>query len=170
MAMLPTTVDPNEVPPAAEMGPLPEGEYLAEIVDSEMRQAKSGGSMLQLTYRVCDGEEHAGRYVWHRLNLVNANEVAVRIAMQQLSAICHACGYLEPVTDSEQLHLRPHIIKVAFIPPRGEYKAQNEIKAWKAPGGPSSPAPAQPAGKPAPQETAAAPKSSGNRPPWAQHG
>lgn len=158
MAMLPVTIDPNEVEPAGEIGAIPEGKYLAEIIGSEMKRTKRGdGHYLALTYRVLDGE-FAGRLVWHNLNLVNPNPTAQQIAQQQLSSICHACGYMQPVSDSDQLHNMPHVIKVAFVPPRESYAASNRIAAWERP--------AHVPTRPAAPTQQAAPATPG-KPPWA---
>ena len=82
----------NEVDPNFAFEPVPSGKYLAVITESEMKPTKSGtGSYLQFTFEILDGQ-FKGRKVWARLNLVNSNEMTVKIAQAELSAICRAVG------------------------------------------------------------------------------
>jgi hypothetical protein len=70
----------HEVEPTASFEAIPAGKYLAAITDSEMKPTKNGsGSYLQLTFTILEGE-YKGRVVWARLNLVNPNQTAVKIA------------------------------------------------------------------------------------------
>lgn len=159
MAFLPSVFDANTVTPAAELGALPAGEYLVAITDSAMEYTKSGdGQFLKLVFTVLDGA-HKGAKVFDRLNLINRNPTAVEIAQQSLSAICHATGVLV-VRDSAQLHNVPLRIKIAYVPPKGEFGEKNDVKAYKpvnavngkgTPGQPARPGPA-PAPRPAPTQ------------------
>lgn len=110
--------------------PIPAGEYLAVIVESEMKQNKAGtGNYLQLTFEVIEGE-HKGRNLWARLNLINPNAVAVKIAQQELATICRAVGVLTP-QDSAQLHDLPMRIKVKLTK-RADGEPTNEIAGYKS--------------------------------------
>lgn len=166
----PQGFDPNSVEPAQDLAPVPSGEYLAIIIDSEIKPTRNGaGEYLALTHQIIDGE-FKGRLVWSNLNIVNANEVAQRIAQQQLSAICHAVGMTQAISDSELLHNRPLVIRVEYVPENVEkgWRAKNEVKAWKAPANAApAPAPARPAAPAAPAVPAAAGRAA---PPWAAQG
>jgi hypothetical protein len=75
-----------------------------------------------------------GRKIWDRLNLVNQNEDTVRIAYATLSSICRAVGEML-VDNSEPLHFKPMIVKVAYIPAGKDKQgidrqAQNQIKGY----------------------------------------
>jgi hypothetical protein len=103
-----TTVDPN-----VGFDPLPAGDYTVMMIDSEFKATKKeDGEYLQCTWEVIDGE-HKKRLVFDRLNLKNANETAVKIAMSTLSAICHAVGVMKP-KDSAELHGKPVIATVSL--------------------------------------------------------
>lgn len=166
----PQGFDPNEHEPAQDFAPIPSGEYVAMITDSDMKPTKNGaGEYLELTHQIIEGE-FKNRLVWCRLNLRNANDVAQRIAQQQLSAICHAIGMNQAIQDSAQLQNQPLIIRVEFVPEdtvKG-YRAKNEIKAWKSCSGapvtqttmPSLPSAPMAAQQPAPAAQQAA------MPPW----
>lgn len=113
MAQLGMSFDATTVAPQVGFEMLKPDHYHAMVVDSEMRDTRSGsGQYLQLTWEVLDGPAK-GRKLWSRLNLVNQNQEAVRIAQSELSAICHAVGVLK-VTDSAQLHHKPCILKVGI--------------------------------------------------------
>jgi hypothetical protein len=146
MASLNGTFDANAVEPSAPRDIIPPGEYLVQIVESEMADTKRGdGQMLKLTMDILEGP-HAGRKLWDRLNLVNPNAQAVEIAQRTLSAICHATGRLQ-VSDSEQLHFIP-LVATVKVRPAGmdksgvQREAQNEIGGYKPAGGTARPAPA----------------------------
>jgi len=117
MANLGTTFDASAVDPTSTYDVLPPGKYTVQIVNSEMRPTSNGlGQYLWLELDVLDGE-HAGRKLFDRLNLVNANTQTVEIAQRTLSAICHATGKMQ-VTDSEELHLIPLQADVTVQPRR----------------------------------------------------
>jgi len=166
MAYLGMNFNAEEVKPAGDFSALPSGDYAVIISNSELKPTKNGsGEMLVLTLCVVEGE-HKDRYLWSRLNLKNDNEKAVEIGQRQLSAICHATGVMR-LSDSAELHDKPMMVKVAYVPPKGEYGESNDIKAWKPYGSKSAtPAPAaQSAARAAPRSAppaaqAAAPKAS----------
>lgn len=141
---------------------IPAGDYEAMVTDSTMKSTKDGtGQYLELTIEIQSGQ-YQGRRLWDRLNLQNRNAKAVEIAQKQLAQLCHATGVLQ-VQDSQQLHNRPIVMKVAVKndPVRGP---SNEIKGYKARGAATAQAPAfqAPRAPAAPQAPAAAPL------PWAK--
>jgi Protein of unknown function (DUF669) len=170
MAFLGGTFDANSVEPSAPIEVLPPGKYPAQIVNSEMRETKTGGQMLWLEMEIVDGTAK-GRKLWDRLNLVNSNTTAVEIAQRTLSAICHAAGKLQ-VSDSEELHFKPMLVTVK-VRPAGPDKqgvqreAQNEIGGYAALG--SAPVAQPVAARPAPVAPVARPASAAaaaSAPPW----
>jgi hypothetical protein len=145
--------------------PIPAGEYLGHITESEIAPLNSGnGNGLKLTFEVIDGQ-HKGRRIWEMLSIVHTNPKTQQIAQEQLSAICHAIGIMQP-QDSAELHHKPILLTVAIRPADGQYKAKNIIKGYsKASGAPvaaarPNPAPFQPA-------PAAATAPAANAVPWA---
>lgn len=109
--------------------PIPEGLYKAVIIDSEMKPTKTGtGNYLQLKFEVMDSQ-YAGKWIFTRLNLDNPNQTAVDIAQRDLSSICRAVGK-SAIGDSEELHMKPMMIKVAIQPADAKYDASNVIKAY----------------------------------------
>lgn len=129
MARLNQQFNVDDVPPD-EFDLLPPGEYEAQVVESEIGPTTSGsGEMLKLTFEVTSGDFERRR-VWERLNIVNQNATAQRIAQQSLAKLCSACG-LAGIDDSEELHFIPVLIKVDIRPGKGEYRDQNIIKSYR---------------------------------------
>ncbi|WP_163842489.1 DUF669 domain-containing protein [Pseudoxanthomonas sacheonensis] len=120
-----------------DFAPIPAGEYLARIVESDMKPTKNNdGQYLELVYEIMDGE-YAKRRLWARLNLENKNDQTVEIANRQMASIREATGVAQP-RDSQELHNKPHVVRVDFIPAgttqKNGYvtqKDQNEIRGWK---------------------------------------
>lgn len=116
--------------PDNNFSPIPAGEYTMRVINSEMKDTKTGGSMLVLEMDIIDGPQ-AGRKHWERLNLVNSNAQAVEIAQRSLAQLCLAVGKVS-VEDSDELHMLPFVAKMKVTPPKGEYGAGNAIGAYKA--------------------------------------
>ena len=135
--------DASQIEPA-DFSALPAGDYAVLISGSEWKPAKNGGQYLALTLQVLEGA-HAGRFLWHNLNLNHSNAKASENAQRELSAICRAAGKFQ-INDSEELHNIPLIVKVAYVPPKddgngGQWPEKNQIKQWR----PMNGAAAQPA-------------------------
>lgn len=152
--------DANTVEPS-DFSALPAGDYTAIISNSEWKDSKSGPQYLALTYQILEGPAK-GRYVWHNLNLNSVNATARDISQRDLSAICRATGRMA-ISDSDELHDIPHVIRVAYIPPKGEWPEKNQIKKWSIIGEAQAPQPA-PRPQPAPQRAGATPPPA--TPPW----
>jgi hypothetical protein len=121
----------HEVEPNTAFEPIPAGKYLAAIIASETKQTKSGGgSYLELTFSILDGE-YKGRQLWSRLNLRNSNATAVKIARGDLSAICRAINVMQP-KDSVDLHNLPLVINVKLKKRADNDELTNEIKGYEA--------------------------------------
>lgn len=71
-----------------EFQPIPKGRYRADIVESQWKDAKSGGRYLEIRYYIST----VNRYLWDRLNLYNQNERAVEIAVKRLAQMRAATG------------------------------------------------------------------------------
>jgi hypothetical protein len=144
----------QEVDPAVGFDPIPAGNYLAVITETEMKPTKAGsGEYLQLTFQVIEGQ-HKGRLVWARLNLENKNETTVKIARAELSSVCRAVGVMAP-KDSVELHNIPLEISVGCKKRKDTGDITNVVKGYARKGGGSA---APPAGRPA--------AGAGSPPPW----
>lgn len=169
MAQIPA-FDATQVNPESQFEPIANGDYPIMFVESEMKQTKAGtGAYLQLVAEVIEGPQK-GRRLWERLNLQNPNQTAVEIAQRALSQICHAIGQMQ-VNDSAELHHKPLMATVTYVPADGQYGAKNEIKAYKAYGAQQPAAPATATPQQMAQQAAAAqhqPAATENPNPWAR--
>lgn len=122
----------NEVKPNEPMGPVPEGQYVVQIVESEMKATKSGnGRYLALTLKIQEGE-YKDRKIFDNLNIENQSATAQQIARGNLSAICHAVGTMN-IQDSQQLHNLPFLVDVKCkkgTDGNGNETMNNDIKGY----------------------------------------
>lgn len=151
------SVDPG----TTSFDPMPPGNYLGQIIESDIKPTRSGGRQLALTLEIIDGP-HARRRVWDNLNIENSNAQAQEIAQRQLSQLCHALG-IRHLNDTAQLHGKPVRAKIAIQPAQDQYPAKNVIKAY---------APVEDSvqaiglGAVPPVAASAAPKLAATRKPW----
>ena len=132
MANLGSTFDASQADTSRDL--LPPGEYLVQIVKSEMKPTAKHGQQLVLEMAIMDGQ-YTGRHVWDRLNLMCPHSpVAQDIAHKTLNNICAATNSVG-VTDSEQLHHKSMIARVVVKPGEGEYGPKNDVKSYAAAGG-----------------------------------
>lgn len=119
------------VAPNSAFDPLQPGWYHVKIVDSEMKPVNppKTGSYLSLTMEVIEGPA-AGRNLFLNLNLENENPVAVRIAYEQLSALCYVTGRIR-CDNSQDLHGIPFQAKVTIRSASGNYDASNDVKGFR---------------------------------------
>lgn len=127
--------DANNVEPSAPYEIIPPGDYVVQIINSELRDTKTGsGKYLWLDMIIVEGQ-YENRHIYDRLNLYNENSTAAEIAARNLSAIARAVDKLS-FDDTEDLHFLPFIAKVS-VRPAGPDKtgvqreAQNEVKGYK---------------------------------------
>jgi hypothetical protein len=127
MALLGSTFVTDEVEDLS-YNPIPADVYIVQVTKSEMKATKDAtGEMLKLEFTVLEGE-YSGRKIYENLNLVNKNEMAVKIARSKLKQICQACG-LAQIEDSAELHGIPFkglvVIEESKDP---KYDPQNRLK------------------------------------------
>lgn len=91
---------------------IPAGEYKGVILKSEMKSTKDNqGQYLQLDIIITEGSHRDTEFA-ERLNLVNNNQTAVKIAYETLARISEAVGLSTLPTESTQLHNKPFLFKV----------------------------------------------------------
>lgn len=113
--------DPTGITPgfSGGGGQLPVGKHPVTITKSEGKPTKDNtGGYLELTVTAFDGPAK-GVSMPIRLNVHNTSEVAVKIAKEQLSAIC-AITNTGPFQKTEELHNKPFVVEVS--PQKGDAK------------------------------------------------
>ena len=106
--------------------PLPQGKYNAMVIESAVKDSKSGGQYIELVCQVLDGA-HVNRKVWHRLNIVNDNPKAENIARKDLAVLMINLGLPPQMVDTQELHGKPFLMGLKIRPAEGEYPAKNEV-------------------------------------------
>lgn len=146
--------DVNDVP-KDDFEPIPEGDYRLMVVGTELKDTKAGtGQYLEVKCQVVGGS-YANRVLFHRFNVKNPNEAAVRIARKELGAFLSSCGKSR-VTNHEEL--RDNMFTAKVIVERGsDDEMRNRIKVFRAAQGAPAPIPVTP--PPAQAATPAAPWS-----------
>lgn len=123
--------DANEIDPSVPLDPVPAGDYVAMIVESDDRETANGnGHGLNLVWQIQEGQ-HKGRKLYQWLNIQHENEQAQLISRSEMSAVCRAVGVMTP-GDSSELHDKPCILKVGVQKRRDTGEMQNRIKGVSA--------------------------------------
>lgn len=131
MAELPSVFNAEKHEGRMGFSTFPKGKYKMQFVKSELKANKNNkGKHVLLHAKVMEGEAK-GRIVFVRLNLVNPNEIAVRIAQDELASICDACGK-KAIKDSAELHEIPFWGHVDLVPETDSQPAQNVIKKYES--------------------------------------
>src|SRR5512135_1392655 len=108
--------NPSAVQPLAAPSPVPDGWYKCAVTSSDTKPNKDGtGSFIEVHDTIMEGE-FAGRKFFARLNTVNPSQQAVEMAYGELSALCRACGFTQPMNSTAPLHGIPHYVRVSTRP------------------------------------------------------
>lgn len=181
MVALPQKFATND-PALASAFPVITGLQKCVFVQSELKEnSKKNGHYIELKAVVMEGEFKDAEYI-ERLNIINPNDTAVKIAYQTLARISEAVGMSETPDNTEQLHNKPFLAE--FIVEKGQpYEKLNQatgqmetkpgndqsrIKKYLPLGGATQTAAAPAAqANTAPAATAAAPATTTAKPSWA---
>ena len=154
---------------------IPPGDYVAEIIEAEIRQPSSGdGHMLALTWKICEGD-YEGRQVWETLCYQHSNPQTQDIARKKLKDICVALDINEQISDPEVFKYKPAKVRIGIKSDEyGQFDNQNRIKRVRGladaepppPGAPTEPKPTKTVAS-SPSKPAAKPANTGPGPaPW----
>jgi hypothetical protein len=95
---------------------IPPGDYVAQVIEANIRQPKSGdGHMLALTWKICEGE-YEGRQVWETLCYQHSNPQTQDIAREKLKDLCVAFGITEQVSDPKSFLFKPAKVRIGIQP------------------------------------------------------
>lgn len=147
--------------------PVPVGEYTLRVCETELKMTKDGtGVMLSAMFEILDAD-YEGRKVFTNFNIRNKNEMAQKIGIGDLKALCVACGleFADVKADTSLLHNIPFAAKVGLEKPREGYAQRNEIKKYHPAGG-AAPVAAAPASTARPTPAKAAPAATRAAPAW----
>jgi hypothetical protein len=121
---------PTEVPKGS-FDAIPAGWYKALIVEDEVKKTSAGtGSYIKAKIQIVEPGKFMNRVVFTNFNIENPNPEAVNIALRQLQDICKAVGVPWKPADTNVLHNKPLMVKLAVKEYQGN--DQNEVKGFKA--------------------------------------
>jgi len=131
---LPEMFDPTTHEGTRDLVPIPIGWYLAQIVESEVRQAQTGnGSFLLAVFEILEGE-HRGRKVYQNVTLQNMSQQAVEIGQRLLTDIYTAAGVTTPTKDIRVILFKPLKTRVGIKrDPSGEWPDRNIVTSVRLP-------------------------------------
>ena len=126
MAQLPFNA--AEIPADEGFNPVPAGQYLCQVISSEIKPTKAGnGTILKLTSQIIDGPFN-GRLIFDNLNVSNPNQDAERISQRSLADLVLAVG-MTTMQDTEELHFKPFVGRVGVRHDKnGAFPPQNTIR------------------------------------------
>ena len=137
MASLGFSFDHTAVDTTDSFDPLPPGEYVVEVVDSDVKQTKAGdGAYIALQLRVVEGE-FENRRVFTNINHQNPNPKAQVIGERQLAQLCTAVGLKHSLDDVVDLHNIPVKAVILVEPAKDNYGPRNSVRAYKPVNGPA---------------------------------
>lgn len=138
MAQLPNgEFDPSQHQDMRDFAPVPPGKYIAKATSSELKDTSTGGQMLVINFDIVAGQ-YTGKSFTSRLNLVNSNPTAVKIANEELATLSRACG-LGAVNDSDQLNGIAIVATLKLEPGQGKYGPSNAATGYSTAQGLTAP-------------------------------
>lgn len=108
---------------------IPQGQYQAVVVASEMKDTKTGGQMIVFTIVVTQGE-YANTEFKEYCNVINNNSQTVEIAYQTIANMGKATG-LANIQDSSDLHNKALMIEIKTKPAKDWINDKGETVAGK---------------------------------------
>jgi hypothetical protein len=128
--------NPEQVEDAPSFEPLEKGWYPVIVIDVELKETRSGGSMISAKCEVNSGDSRQphprqGKYTFMNFTWENDSEQAEKIGRSQFKAFHLACGVSVPKS-LDELRFKHLEIKVTG---HREYndRVYEEITAWRAP-------------------------------------
>jgi len=105
---------------------VPEGEYLAQIIKSEIKpNSKGTAERLNMQAKILGGDSK-GSILFIGLNWGHPNQVAQDISDREFKSICDAVGKgNDEIADTEELHGVPFIATVKHSKPSGNTEVVN---------------------------------------------
>lgn len=137
MAKLPSKFNTKD---HGDMGfePLPKGDYLMEITESDYKEnSQKTGHYVMLKRVVLEGK-YKGRVLYANMNIDHPNSSTREIGSKEFSASCKACGFIT-VEETSELHGIPHMVSLAVVPGQKDAPDRNKIMDIKKCAGLSTP-------------------------------
>lgn len=92
-------------------GPVPAGTYQCEVAQCIRKDTKAGGQMIEVTYKIADGEYTNSR-IWDCHNVDHANPDVVKIGLQGLKRLAMAVGVSGKLAAPSELAVPGKVVQV----------------------------------------------------------
>ena len=110
--------------------PIPEGDYSLQVYQADLKNTRSGGSMVALGIEVL-GPSYAGRKFFQNYNIRCSSSRAESIGIQQLKMLWQASGGNGTPTDTDEFVGRVFRAKVGIEESKDDrYGPQNRIQRY----------------------------------------
>ncbi|WP_163834762.1 DUF669 domain-containing protein [Spartinivicinus ruber] len=120
----------GEYDPNAGFEVLPAGDYIAMLVEADIKaNSKGTGQFINCKWLITEGE-FANRNIFDAVNITHQNTMAEKLGRQRLSAIAHAIG-IPDAQDTDQLLQKPCVLNLGIKNDK-EYGDKNIIKKFTA--------------------------------------
>jgi Protein of unknown function (DUF669) len=110
---------------------LPPGNYLAQVVDSQVGPMRNGrGTQVANMLTIMEPVQFENQTVFLNCIISHESEKAVQFGKARLKNLCAGVGLTEPLTDLSALCFKPCVIKVRISRDKnGVYPDRNEISS-----------------------------------------
>lgn len=114
--------------------PLPAGFYSgvvtrAEVRDNSPNAKDPNGKYLEVEFDITSPSDFSNRKFWDKFNLININEIAVKIGKEQLSDLAQSMD-IANLGDSEELLGKECCFYLTIKPAQGQYSASNNCMKY----------------------------------------
>jgi len=117
-------------PPENDFTPVPDGWYPAYIFQSDKRFSSAGNAMLEVGWKIT-GPKYANRTVFKLFMLDHPSEDVVRISREQRYSLFYKALGIIHMKNTNEAHNKPHRIKLATEPAKGDFPAKNKVVAFE---------------------------------------
>lgn len=127
MALLPQQFTRQDLPETQRGFLVPEGQYKAVWLESEIKPTAKGGQQLVYKGVIIEGPQTNIEF-FERLNIINTGEkkeITERIAYETLLSMAEAIGSAQTPKNTEDLHNKPFFIDVVTEKGTGTYVDKN---------------------------------------------
>lgn len=131
MAKLNFTANPNYAPAKTAYTLIPPGDYVVQVIESEVKRTRSGEA-LSLTFQVLDDGPFRHRRVWVMLNLDHPDEAVVARAFGKLQSLCKAAGFVGELHDTSALHDKPLTARIYEAKAKDGYAPKNSAHNFRS--------------------------------------
>jgi hypothetical protein len=115
-----------------DFSPLPAGDYVGQVIESDVVEPRNGGEMIKLRIKIIAGK-YKGRVIFANHLTRHASAQAMEMGWKAWGTLCRAVG-LNPknVNDTEKVHGKPFKVTLTVSKSKDErYGDSNNVQMYK---------------------------------------